>query len=329
MTQKPFQKVLAANRGEIAIRIFRACYDLGLRTVAMYSNEDTNSQFRTHADEAYLIGINKSPVGAYLDIPGIINLAKRRGVDAIHPGYGFLSENAEFAKACEEEGIQFIGPPSHILAMMGDKLSAKQIAIRAGVPIIPGCAEPLKDGEEALEKAVSFGFPIILKAAAGGGGRGMRRCDKPEEVKPAFELVRNEALKSFGNDDIFIEKFLVDPKHIEVQVLADQYGNCYHIGERDCSLQRRYQKVVEFAPAFSVDETIREKIRNDAVKIAKSVGYVNAGTLEFLVDSSGEYYFIEMNPRIQVEHTVTEMVSGIDLVRAQILIAEGYPLSTP
>ena len=329
MTQKPFQKVLAANRGEIAIRIFRACYDLGLRTVAMYSNEDTNSQFRTHADEAYLIGINKSPVGAYLDIPGIINLAKRRGVDAIHPGYGFLSENAEFAKACEEEGIQFIGPPSHILAMMGDKLSAKQIAIRAGVPIIPGCAEPLKDGEEALEKAVSFGFPIILKAAAGGGGRGMRRCDKPAEVKPAFELVRNEALKSFGNDDIFIEKFLVDPKHIEVQVLADQYGNCYHIGERDCSLQRRYQKVVEFAPAFSVDETIREKIRNDAVKIAKSVGYVNAGTLEFLVDSSGEYYFIEMNPRIQVEHTVTEMVSGIDLVRAQILIAEGYPLSTP
>ncbi|MDO4287493.1 MAG: pyruvate carboxylase [Eubacteriales bacterium] len=329
MTQKPFQKVLAANRGEIAIRIFRACYDLGLRTMAMYSNEDTNSQFRTHADEAYLVGINKSPVGAYLDIPGIINLAKRRGADAIHPGYGFLSENAEFAKACEDEGIQFIGPPSRILAMMGDKLSAKQIAICAGVPIIPGCTEPLKSGEEALEKAISFGFPIILKAAAGGGGRGMRRCDKPEEVIPAFELVRNEALKAFGNDDIFIEKFLVKPKHIEVQVLADNYGNCYHIGERDCSLQRRYQKVVEFAPAFSVDEAIREKIRNDAVKIAKSVGYVNAGTLEFLVDSSGEYYFIEMNPRIQVEHTVTEMVSGIDLVRAQILIAEGYPLSTP
>lgn len=329
MTQKPFQKVLAANRGEIAIRIFRACYDLGLRTMAMYSNEDTNSQFRTHADEAYLVGINKSPVGAYLDIPGIINLAKRRGADAIHPGYGFLSENAEFAKACEDEGIQFIGPPSRILAMMGDKLSAKQIAICAGVPIIPGCTEPLKSGEEALEKAISFGFPIILKAAAGGGGRGMRRCDKPEEVIPAFELVRNEALKAFGNDDIFIEKFLVKPKHIEVQVLADNYGNCYHIGERDCSLQRRYQKVVEFAPAFSVDEAVREKIRNDAVKIAKSVGYVNAGTLEFLVDSSGEYYFIEMNPRIQVEHTVTEMVSGIDLVRAQILIAEGYPLSTP
>ena len=236
MTQKPFNKVLAANRGEIAIRIFRACYDLGLHTVAMYSNEDTGGQFRTHADEAYLIGENKSPVGAYLDIPAIIDLAKRRGVDAIHPGYGFLSENADFAKACEDAGISFIGPPSDILAMMGDKLSAKQIAIKAGVPIIPGSTEPLKDGDEALEKAISFGFPIILKAAAGGGGRGMRRCDTPEEVKPAFELVRSEAQKAFGNDDIFIEKFLVEPKHIEVQVLADKYGNCYHIGERDCSL---------------------------------------------------------------------------------------------
>lgn len=329
MTQKPFNKVLAANRGEIAIRIFRACYDLGLHTVAMYSNEDINGQFRTHADEAYLIGENKSPVGAYLDIPAIIDLAKRRGVDAIHPGYGFLSENSEFAKACENAGIKFVGPPSGILALMGDKLSAKQIAIKAGVPIIPGCTEPLKNGDDALEKAVSFGFPIILKAAAGGGGRGMRRCDTPEEVKPAFELVRSEAQKAFGNDDIFIEKFLVEPKHIEVQILADQYGNCYHIGERDCSLQRRYQKVVEFAPAFSVDEKIRENIRNDAVKIAKSVGYINAGTLEFLVDKSGAYYFIEMNPRIQVEHTVTEMVTGIDLVRAQILVAEGYPLSAP
>lgn len=329
MTQKPFNKVLAANRGEIAIRIFRACYDLGLHTVAMYSNEDTGGQFRTHADEAYLIGENKSPVGAYLDIPAIIDLAKRRGVDAIHPGYGFLSENADFARACEEAGISFIGPPSNILAMMGDKLSAKQIAIQAGVPIIPGSTEPLKDGDDALEKAISFGFPIILKAAAGGGGRGMRRCDTPEEVKPAFELVRSEAQKAFGNDDIFIEKFLVEPKHIEVQVLADKYGNCYHIGERDCSLQRRYQKVVEFAPAWSVDPEIIAKIRNDAVKIAKSVGYINAGTLEFLVDKSGSYYFIEMNPRIQVEHTVTEMVTGIDLVRAQILIAEGYPLSHP
>ena len=324
-----FKKVLAANRGEIAIRIFRACYDLGLRTVAMYSNEDTFALFRTRADEAYRIGESKSPLGAYLDIPGIIDLAKRRQVDAIHPGYGFLSENAEFAKACEDAGITFIGPSSRILAQMGDKLAAKATALACGVPTIPGSTEPLKDADEALEKAVSYGFPIILKAAAGGGGRGMRRCDTPEEVRPAFELVQGEARKAFGNDDIFIEKYLVEPKHIEVQILGDQYGNVVHLGERDCSLQRRYQKVVEFAPAFSVPEETRQKLYEDAVKVARHVGYVSAGTVEFLVDKSGAHYFIEMNPRIQVEHTVTEQVTGIDLVRAQILIAEGHPLSHP
>ena len=329
MPARRFQKVLAANRGEIAIRIFRACYDLGLNTVAMYSKEDTLSLFRTKADEAYLIGEKNSPLGAYLDIGEIIDLAKRRGVDAIHPGYGFLSENADFVRACEEAGIAFIGPKSDTMARMGDKLAAKQIAIGCGVPIVPGCTEPLRDGDEALEKAVSFGFPVILKAAGGGGGRGMRRCDKPEEVKPAFDLVKSEAKKAFGNDDIFIEKFIVEPKHIEVQILGDQYGNVMHLGERDCSLQRRYQKVVEVAPAWSVPEETREKLRSDAVKIAKSVGYVSAGTVEFLVDAYGNHYFIEMNPRIQVEHTVTEMVTGIDLVRAQILIAEGYPLSCP
>ena len=329
MPERHFQKVLAANRGEIAIRIFRACYDLGLNTVAMYSKEDTLSLFRTKADEAYLIGEKNSPLGAYLDIGEIIALAKRRGVDAIHPGYGFLSENADFVRACEEAGIAFIGPRSDTMARMGDKLAAKQIAIGCGVPIVPGCTEPLRDGDEALEKAVSFGFPVILKAAGGGGGRGMRRCDTPEEVKPAFELVKSEAKKAFGNDDIFIEKFIVEPKHIEVQILGDQYGNVMHLGERDCSLQRRYQKVVEVAPAWSVPEETREKLRADAVKIAKSVGYVSAGTVEFLVDAYGNHYFIEMNPRIQVEHTVTEMVTGIDLVRAQILIAEGYPLSCP
>ncbi len=329
MAVRTFNKVLAANRGEIAIRIFRACYDLGLHTVSIYSNEDTNSLFRTKADEAYLIGENQSPLGAYLDIAGIINLAKRRGVDAIHPGYGFLSENADFARACEDAGIAFVGPPSNVLAQMGDKLTAKATAIACGVPIIPGCTEPLKDGDEALEKAISFGFPVILKAAAGGGGRGMRRCNTPEEVKPAFDLVKSEAKKAFGNDDIFIEKFLVEPKHIEVQILADKYGHVYHVGERDCSLQRRYQKVVEFAPAWSVPKETINALLEDAVKIAKSVGYVSAGTVEFLVDRDGNHYFIEMNPRIQVEHTVTEMVSGIDLVRAQILIAEGYPLSTP
>ena len=329
MPERHFQKVLAANRGEIAIRIFRACYDLGLNTVAMYSKEDTLSLFRTKADEAYLIGEKNSPLGAYLDIGEIIDLARRRGVDAIHPGYGFLSENADFVRACEEAGIAFIGPKSDTMARMGDKLAAKQIAIGCGVPIVPGCTEPLRDGDEALEKAVGFGFPVILKAAGGGGGRGMRRCDTPEEVKPAFELVKSEAKKAFGNDDIFIEKFIVEPKHIEVQILGDQYGNVMHLGERDCSLQRRYQKVVEVAPAWSVPEETREKLRADAVKIAKSVGYVSAGTVEFLVDAYGNHYFIEMNPRIQVEHTVTEMVTGIDLVRAQILIAEGYPLSCP
>ena len=329
MQTKEIQKVLVANRGEIAIRIFRACHDLGIHTVAIYSNEDTYSLFRTKADEAYLVGEKKSPLGAYLDIPGIIGLAKRRGVTAIHPGYGFLSENADFARACEENGILFIGPSAKVLGQMGDKLSAKEIALACGVPIIPGCTEPLRDAEDAVEKAVSFGFPVILKAAAGGGGRGMRRCDSPEGVRTAYELVHSEAEKAFGCGDIFMEKYLVEPKHIEVQILADQHGNVYHLGERDCSLQRRYQKVVEFAPAWSVPQETVEALRRDAVKIARSVGYVSAGTVEFLVDKNGGYYFIEMNPRIQVEHTVTEMVTGVDIVRSQILIAAGYPLSHP
>ena len=325
-----FSKVLVANRGEIAIRIFRACYDLELHTVAMYSNEDINSLFRTKADEAYLIGENQSPLGAYLDIPGIIDLAKRRGVSAIHPGYGFLSENADFARACEQNHIKFIGPPSQVLAQMGDKLAAKATAIACGVPIIPGSTQPLKDADEAVSLALEYGFPIILKAAAGGGGRGMRRCDSEEDVRREFQLVKNEARKAFGNEDIFIEKFLVQPKHIEVQILADEHGNVMHLGERDCSLQRRYQKVVEYAPAWSVPKATIDALRADAVKISKHVGYVNAGTVEFLVDqATGQHYFIEMNPRIQVEHTVTEMVTGIDLVRAQILVAEGYPLSDP
>ena len=329
MGKKNIKKVLVANRGEIAIRIFRACADLGLHTVAMYSKEDVYSSFRSKADEAYQIGEQLGPVGAYLNIDLIIDLAKKRGVDAIHPGYGFLAENADFARACEENGIIFIGPPSKVLEQMGDKLKAKEIAISCGVPIIPGSTEPLKDGEEALAKAIEFGFPIILKAAAGGGGRGMRRCDKPEEVVATYDMVHSEALKAFGNGDIFIEKFLERPKHIEIQVLADQYGNVVHLFERDCSLQRRYQKVVEYTPAFSVDQSIRNALYEDAIKISKAVGFVNAGTLEFLVDKQGNHYFIEMNPRIQVEHTVTEMVTGIDLVRSQILIAEGRPLSDP
>ena len=324
-----FKKVLVANRGEIAMRIFRACHDLGLQTVAIYSNEDTYAAFRTAADESYLIGENESPLGAYLDIPRIIELATMHECDAIHPGYGFLSENGEFARACEQAGIKFIGPKSEILDMMGDKLSAKQMALDCNVPTTPGTKEPLKGREEAQKLAMEFGFPVILKAAAGGGGRGMRRCDTVEEVGVNFDLVKAEALKSFGNGDIFMEKFLVNPKHIEVQVLADEHGNVAHLFERDCSLQRRYQKVVEFTPAFSVSQEVKEKLYRDAVAITKHVGYTNAGTLEFLVDKDENYYFIEMNPRIQVEHTVTEMVTGVDLVRAQILVAEGEPLSDP
>ena len=326
---RDIHKVLVANRGEIAIRVFRACADLNLRTVAMYSKEDTYSLFRTKADESYQMNEKLGPLGAYLNIPAIIDLAKRRHVDAIHPGYGFLSENAAFARACEENGILFVGPPADVLAQMGDKLAAKETAIRCGVPIIPGGREPLKDGQEALEKAREYGFPIMLKAAAGGGGRGMRRCDNEDEVLKAFDLVKGEAAKAFGDDSIFIEKFLEQPKHIEVQILADQYGNVVHLHERDCSLQRRFQKVVEFTPAFAVPEEVRAALCADAVKIAKEVGFVNAGTVEFLVDRQGNHYFIEMNPRIQVEHTVTEMVTGVDLVRAQLLIAAGHPLSDP
>lgn len=326
---KNFKKVMAANRGEIAIRIFRACCDLERSTVAIYSKEDEYNVFRTKADESYMIGENKSPLGAYLDIGMIIDIARKHKVDAIHPGYGFLSENADFARACEESGIAFIGPPSHVLEKMGDKLSAKEIAKRCGVLTVPGSTMPIRDADEAVELAASYGFPVILKASAGGGGRGMRRCADEQEVRDTFPLVQSEALKAFGCGDIFIEKFLEEPKHIEVQILADQYGNIVHLFERDCSLQRRYQKVVEFTPAFAISQDIREKICGDAVKIAKEVGYVNAGTVEFLVDRKGGYYFIEMNPRIQVEHTVTEMVTDIDIVRAQVLIAEGKTLAAP
>ncbi|MCL2036589.1 MAG: pyruvate carboxylase [Oscillospiraceae bacterium] len=326
---KQIKKVLVANRGEIAIRIFRACHDMNLGTIAIYSKEDKYTLFRTKADEAYQVGENKSPLGAYLDIHGIIRLAKAKGADAIHPGYGFLSENADFAKACEDAGIVFIGPPSHVLANMGDKIAAKKVAIGAGVPIIQGTEEPLNSLGEAKDYAEKFGYPVILKAAAGGGGKGMRLITKPEEMDSAFELVRSEALKSFGSADVFLEKYLEEPKHIEVQILADTHGNIVHLYERDCSVQRRYQKVVEIAPAFTLSDEKRAEIHADAVKIAKAVNYVNAGTVEFLIDKHGNHYFIEMNPRIQVEHTITEMVTGVDIVHAQIEIAQGHKLSDP
>ena len=324
---REIKKVLAANRGEIATRVFRACNELGLSTVAIHSQADTYSLFRTKADESYLVGKNNTPLGAYLDIDEIIKLAKEKSVDAIHPGYGFLSENHKFAKACEDNGIIFIGPPSHVLEQMGDKLNAKEIAKKCGVPTIPGSIEPIKDEDDAVARATEYGFPVILKAAAGGGGKGMRRVDNPEELKNAFPLVQSEALKSFGSGDIFMEKYLVRPKHIEIQVMADKHGNVVHLFERDCSLQRRYQKVVEVAPAVSLPQETKQAIYDDAVKIAKSVNYVSAGTVEFLVDASGSYYFIEMNPRVQVEHTITEMITGIDIVQTQILVAQGYPLS--
>lgn len=326
---KKFNKVLVANRGEIAIRIFRACAELQIRSVGIYSEEDKYGLFRTKADESYLIGEGRGPVDAYLDIDGIISLAKRKKVDAIHPGYGFLSENAEFARKCEENGITFIGPSSDIMEKLGDKINSKLVAHEADVPTIPGIEKPLKSVREAREVAEIIGYPVMVKASNGGGGRGMRIVRHAEDLEREFENARSESRKAFGEDLIFIEKYIEDPKHIEVQVLGDKYGNIVHLYERDCSVQRRHQKIIEHAPAFSLPEEIREKICSDAVKIAKYVGYSSAGTLEFLVDKHGDHYFIEMNTRVQVEHTVTEQITGVDIVQSQILIAEGYNLSDP
>ena len=325
---RKFKRVLVANRGEIAIRIFRACKELGIRSVAIYSEEDKNTLFRTKADEAYQVGRGKSPVDAYLAIDEIIELAKAKGVDAIHPGYGFLAENVEFAKACEDEGIVFIGPDHTMMDNLGDKVKSKIVANKVGVPTIPGMTETIPSEEAALKIADDCGYPVMLKAAAGGGGRGMRIVRSREEMPEQFRSAKSEAKKAFGIDDIFIEKYLERPKHIEVQILGDNYGNIVHLYERDCSIQRRHQKVVEFTPALSITEEQRQNICADAKKIAQAVNYKSAGTVEFLVDHEGNHYFIEMNPRIQVEHTVTEMTTGIDIVQSQILIAEGYSLDS-
>ncbi|MDR1774730.1 MAG: pyruvate carboxylase, partial [Clostridioides sp.] len=325
---KKFNKVLVANRGEIAIRIFRACAELGIKSVGIYSKEDKYSLYRTKADESYLIGEDKGPIEAYLDIDGIIDLAKRKKVDAIHPGYGFLAENAEFARRCEQEGITFIGPSAEIMHRMGDKINSKKVAHEVNVPTIPGVDKAIKTPKEAIEVARQIGYPIMLKASNGGGGRGMRIVTKEEDLVLEYETACSESRKAFGEDLIFIEKYIADPKHIEVQILGDNYGNVVHLYERDCSVQRRHQKIIEYAPAFSLPDEVRESICADAVKIAKHVGYSNAGTLEFLVDASGEHYFIEMNTRVQVEHTVTEMITDIDIVQSQILIAEGHALDS-
>ncbi|MBW8888503.1 MAG: pyruvate carboxylase [Fibrobacteres bacterium] len=323
---KPIRKIMVANRGEIAIRVFRAAAEMGIQTVAIYSREDRLHLHRYKADEAYLVGAGKTPVGAYLAIDEIVQLAVDKGVDAIHPGYGFLSENAEFARACVKAGITFIGPPPEVLDAMGDKTAARLIAEKAGVPTVPGTKDAVESEQDALLFAKEFGYPLIIKAAMGGGGRGMSIVRDRNELVTAIARSRAEAEASFGNPKVFIERYLESPKHIEIQVLADRHGNMVHLFERDCSIQRRHQKVVEIAPALTLSKEQKEALYADALKIAREVDYVNAGTVEFLVDSSGKHYFIEVNPRIQVEHTVTEVITGRDIVQAQIRIAEGYPL---
>ncbi|MEX2580275.1 MAG: pyruvate carboxylase [Verrucomicrobiales bacterium] len=327
--QEPAQteKLMVVNRGEIAIRIFRAATELGLRTIAVYAEEDRFSRHRFKADEAYQLRKEKGPVGAYLDIEGIVRLAREKGVSLIHPGYGFLSENADFARACREAGLKFIGPDAEMLDAMGDKVSARALAKKANVPTLPGTEEPVTDRAEALKIAREIGFPLIVKAAFGGGGRGMRVVQKEEDLDSLLDQAQDEAENAFGNPAVFLERFVGRAKHIEVQVLGDTHGNIVHLHERDCSVQRRHQKVIEIAPSVNLDDTVRKELCRAAVEIAESIGYNNAGTVEFLYDvDSKEWFFIEMNPRIQVEHTVTEIITGIDLVRSQILIAKGHDL---
>lgn len=323
------RKILVANRGEIAIRVLRAATELDIHTIAIYTYEDRYSLHRYKADEAYQIGEKDDPLKPYLNIEEIIALAKATGADAIHPGYGFLSENVQFAKRCEESGIIFIGPNSEVMARLGDKISAKKLAAGLQIPLIESSQVSLTTAETALSEAERIGFPVIIKASAGGGGRGMRVIRNPEHLIPAYHEAQREALNAFGDSTVFIEKYVENPKHIEVQILGDKSGNIVHLFERDCSVQRRFQKVVEVAPAPNLSQAIRQLIYGYALKIARSVNYYNAGTVEFLVDQHENVYFIEVNPRIQVEHTVTEVVTGIDIVRSQILIAAGLDFQHP
>lgn len=324
---KPIRKLLAANRSEIAIRIFRAANELGLRTVGIYSQEDRLALHRFKADEAYQVGAGKGPVVAYLDIPGIVALAKEKGVDAIHPGYGFLSENPAFARACEKAGIVFVGPTPELLGLLGDKTAARRLADSAGVAVLPGTEESITSVAEARKFAALVGYPVIVKAAMGGGGRGMRVVRNEAELEQRLEEAQGEAKSAFGDASVFLEKYLLRARHLEVQILADNHGNLLHLYERDCSVQRRHQKVVEVAPAANLPSSIRAELCDAAVRLARKAQYRNAGTVEFLYDVDAQkWYFIEVNPRIQVEHTVTEMVTGIDLVRSQILVAQGHKL---
>ncbi len=324
------KKLLALNRGEIAIRILRAANELKLRTVAVYSEQDRLSLHRFKADEAYLIGQGQGPVQAYLDVDGIVALAREKNVDAIHPGYGFLSENPALPKACERAGITFIGPSADLLELLGDKTAARRLAQKAGIPVVPGTEDPLTDVDRIASVGAAIGFPLIVKAAFGGGGRGMRVVNKPEELGSRVAEARAEAAAAFGNDAVFLERYIRRAKHVEVQIIGDRHGHILHLYERDCSVQRRHQKVVEVAPAFGVAPAIRTALADAAVTLARTAGYFNAGTVEFLVDvDTGEWFFIEVNPRVQVEHTVTEMITGIDIVRCQIQVAQGHALDGP
>jgi acetyl-CoA carboxylase, biotin carboxylase subunit len=323
--QSKIKKILIANRGEIAIRVIRACRDLGIGAVAVFSDPDQTALHVRRADEAYHIG-PASPKESYLNIPKILEVAKKAGADAIHPGYGFLSERAGFAEEVEKAGLIFIGPSAKVIHSMGSKIESRKIAEKAGIPLVPGIQHPLKDVEEALVVAKKIGFPILLKAAAGGGGKGMREVKAEKELKSAFTMAQNEALSSFGDDKIYIEKLIEGPHHIEVQIFGDKHGNVLHFFERECSMQRRHQKVIEESPSPFITAKTRKNICAMAVQLAKAVNYYNAGTVECLVDKNQNYYFLEMNTRLQVEHPITELVTGVDLVKLQILVAQGDPL---
>jgi acetyl-CoA carboxylase biotin carboxylase subunit len=321
-----FKKVLIANRGEVAIRIIRACRDLNLKTVAIYSEADKEALHVKLADEAVCIGPPQSG-HSYLNINNIISAANITGADAIHPGYGFLSENPYFAELCAGAGVTFIGPSPQVMRLMGSKAKARETMQAAGVPVVPGSPGVLKDPGEALSFAAEVGYPVIVKASAGGGGRGMRVAQNDEDLKQALQIAQNEAAAAFGDSQVYLEKYIEEPRHIEVQIVADQQGNIVHLGERDCSLQRRHQKILEEAPAYRIDPETRAEMGKTAVIAAQAVGYHSLGTVEFLLDRDNNFYFMEMNTRLQVEHPVTEMVTGIDLVKEQIRIAAGYPLS--
>jgi acetyl-CoA carboxylase biotin carboxylase subunit len=319
------RKVLIANRGEIAVRIIRACRDMGLRSVAVYSEADRAALHVRLADEAYFIG--PSPAAAsYLNMQAILDVAARSRADAVAPGYGFLAENELFAQACRDQGLTFVGPSPAAIRSMGDKIGSRTLAAAAGVPLVPGMRERLEDAEEAVRRAWEIGFPVMLKASAGGGGKGLRMAHTPSEVRELLPLIRSEALASFGDDTVYLEKYIQRPRHVEIQVLGDEHGNLIHLGDRECSLQRRHQKVAEEAPSPIMTPDLRARMGEAALRLARAVGYANAGTVEFLVDADRNFYFLEMNTRLQVEHPVTEMVTGLDLVMAQLRIAAGEPL---